>query len=146
SRLHMGNRLQAIHVLGIATIPILAVVMLGFRSNLPDSHSTYPAIRILQTTDVVLVFATALIGVVLHRISQDVAGGEMATFLRCLVFYLLLRPVTFVARSLFTDFGPPGAMLFFIAAGGAAQWMFALAIFHRWRLTQRVAQLAERYS
>jgi RNA polymerase sigma-70 factor (ECF subfamily) len=142
---HEISNMLRIHVVSIAVILVLVPAILVLREDLPDGRSIYLAIRLLQTADALLILASALAGVMLHRVSQEVEGGEMASALRYLVLYLILRPLTFVARVILANAAPSGFILVLVAFSGAAQWLLAIAIFYRWRLTQHLSELAKRY-
>jgi hypothetical protein len=145
SSFRMGTELRWIHKAAIAVSIILLPLVIVLRANLPDGRSIYPPIRLLQTADALLILASAIAGVLLHRISEQIGAGEMATALRYLVLYLILRPLAFVLRFVLADLAPPSMILLLVGFSGALQWLFAIAIFYRWRVTQHLSELAKRY-
>jgi hypothetical protein len=146
SAFRMGAGLRWIHKAAIAVIIILIPAVIVLRENLPDGHSIYPVIRVLQTADALLILASAVVGVLLHRIGEQIEAGELATALRYLVLFLILRPLLFVVRVAVADAVPPVVILFLVGFSGALQWLFVIAIFYRWRVTLHLSELAKRYS
>lgn len=107
-----------------------------------DARSVFPLVRQLQSFSPLLLAGPALISVVLHRISQELGGGQFAVSLRCLVVFLLMRLV-----SLFLGLygGVPGFTVAARIAWWSAASMFLLAVLYRWRVTVSAGQLAQRY-
>ena len=142
--LRMGVRLTAAHWAAVGAILVLAGLAFSMSGQLPDSGSVFPAIRFLQLLATLLIFAGALLGVVLHRISQEIGGGELAGSMRAIVAFLLLRPVIFVVRFSLAS-GNPGAAVILLSVANASVWLLTLGVIYRWRLTERAAEMAERY-
>ncbi len=138
----MGLRFRGgdIVVLGI----ILAFVpsIFSLREEMSDAQSVYPIIRHLQSASPVLLAAPALVALALHRISREMGGGQLATSLRCLVAFLLMRLLALFLGSY------PGVAAFTVASRTvwwSVGWLFLLAVFYRWRVTVSASELADRY-
>ena len=128
-------------VLVVAFVPSI----FSLRENLNDAGSAYLLIRRLQSASPLLLAAPALVGLVLHRISQEMGGGQLAIALRCLVASLLLRLAAMLVTVSPELHGISGLAVPATAAGWAAQWLFALGVAYRWRLTVAASALADRY-
>jgi hypothetical protein len=145
STFRMGIRLRWPHVLAIAAVLVLAPWFLTFRAGLPDGRSIYPAVRWLQSLEPVFLFASAIAAIVLHRISQEVEGGDMATSLHYIVGFVLLRGGAFAIRLSLGPLAPPVVVMLLIGLARASDWLLPLAFYYRWRVTQRSAEMADRY-
>jgi hypothetical protein len=141
----LGIRFRISDLIWIAAILAFVPYLFSWRENMVDAHSSYAFIRDLQSLSPVLLAAPALIALLLHRIEQEMAGGQLATSLRLVVAFLVLRLVAMLIMI------SPGlansATLQMIggAAGWIAIWLFTLAAAYRWRLTLSVRELTRRY-
>ncbi len=138
----MGLRFRRADALFIAIILAFVPSILSLRDEMFDRQSVYPIIRHLQVASPMLLAAPALVSLVLHRITQEMGGGPLATSLRCLVAFLVMRLL-----ALFLGLSP-GIPVFTVASRTvwwAAAWLFALAVFHRWQVTLAASELADRY-
>jgi hypothetical protein len=145
SRLRLGVRFLWTDWLAFAAVLAVTPQIRSLQLSLPDSGSAYAAIRFLQDADPLLIIASALTGVVLHRISREIQSGEMATALRYFVAFLILRPLLPVLRLLPGVQALPPVEFLLLGLGRAADWLFTLGVFHRWRFTQNAAELTARY-
>jgi hypothetical protein len=128
----------------IAALLITGVFwMWPLRAALNDARSVYPVVRNLQSASPVLLAIPALLGLVLHRISQEMGGGRLAVSLRYLVAFLGFRLAGLLMGT--TPQLSPYAALPATAAFHASSWLFALAVFYRCQLTVAAEDLARRY-
>jgi len=137
----LGIRFRTSDLVWVAATAILAFLPYLFSWG---GHSAYALIRPLQSLSPMLLAIPALIALLLHRIEQEMAGGQLATSLRLIVAFLVLRLVALIMIS-------PG-LAHFTAAGVIAGatgwisiWLFTLAAVYRWRLTLSVRELTRRY-
>jgi hypothetical protein len=138
-RFHLRDAALPLVILG------LMVAVLPHRQELWDDRSVYPIIRYMQWSSPIVLALPALIGLALQRIGEEMDGGEFAASLRLLVWSLLLR-----LASLLTTFTPALKGVEVVAIAGtaafwAAPWLFALAVVHRWRITESLHELGDRY-
>jgi hypothetical protein len=129
---------------GVLLAGILAFVpaILSLREGMHDARSAYAWVRYLQAASPVLLAAPALVAVVLHRIRQEMGGGEMSASMRYLAAFLVVRLVSLWLGLLA---GVPAATVLSRTLWWAAPWLFLLAVWRRWQVTVFAAQLAERY-
>jgi hypothetical protein len=141
----LGLRFRRTDWLWFALILAFVPVIFSARENLLDSHSSYAVIRHLQAASPVLLAVPALIAVVLHRIRQEMGGGQLATSLRLMVAFLVLRLValSFLGSPFHEHFPAIGALS--QACGWAAPWLFPLAAVQRWKVTVSASALVARY-
>lgn len=129
---------------GLLLVAILAFVpaILSLREGMHDAQSAYTVIRRLQAASPILLAAPAALSVVLHRIRQEMGGGRLATSLRYLAAFLVMRLVS-LWLGLLPEAGP--ATVLSRTLWWAAPWLFVLAVWHRWQVTVSAAELAARY-
>jgi hypothetical protein len=140
----LGIRFRISDLIWIAAILAFVPYLFSWRENMVDARSSYAFIRDLQSLSPMLLAAPALIALLLHRIEQEMAGGQLATSLRLVVAFLVLRLVAMLimispALNLTTPRIIGGA------AGWSSIWLFTLAAAYRWRLTLSVRELTRRY-
>ncbi|HXG31784.1 MAG TPA: hypothetical protein VNJ11_00345 [Bryobacteraceae bacterium] len=138
----MGVRFRLSDGLLLAGILAFVPAILSLREGMHDARSAYAWIRYLQAASPALLAAPALVAVVLHRIRQEMGGGEMSASMRYLAAFLVVRLVSLWLGLL------PGAPLATVLSRTlwwAAPWLFLLAVWRRWQVTVFAAQLAERY-
>jgi hypothetical protein len=141
----LGLRFRRSDVVWIIVILAFVPSIFSLRENLADSRSAYALIRHIQSASPLLLAAPALVGLALHRTSQEMGGGQLATSLRFMVVFLLLRLFALLVSVSPGLAGIPGIAVGAQAAGWAAPWLFPLAAVHRWRLTIAASNLADRY-
>ena len=72
------------------------------------------------------------------------AGGQLATSLRLIVVFLVIRLIALAANS--PDIASPVASQVIVRASGwSSIWFFALAAAYRWRVTLAIRELTSRY-
>ncbi|HLX46384.1 MAG TPA: hypothetical protein VKR43_23215 [Bryobacteraceae bacterium] len=141
----LGSRFRTSDAIWIAAVVAFVPYLFSLRENMVDAKSPYVLIRQLQSLSPVLLAAPALIALLLHRIEQDMRGGQLANSLRLVVAYLVLRLVAMLIMI------SPGLMNLALprmiagAAGWGAIWLFTLAAAYRWRLTLSARELIRRY-
>jgi hypothetical protein len=138
----MGVRFRLSDGALLAGILAFVPAVLSLREGMHDARSAYAWIRSLQAASPVLLAAPALVAVVLHRIRQEMGGGEMSASMRYLAAFLVVRLVS-LWLGLLPD--APAATVLSRTLWWAAPWLFLLAVWRRWQVTVFAAQLAERY-
>jgi hypothetical protein len=143
--LGMGIRFEWADLVWAALIIAFVPFIISARENMQDARSAWPLIRHLQSASPVLLAVPALLAVVLHRIRQEMGGGQMALAFRLLIAFLLLRLVALSASvtAIRTDF--PVLSAIGQAGGAAAIWLFPMAALKRWQMTVAASELARRY-
>jgi len=102
-------------------------------------------IRHLQSASPVLLAVPALLAIVLHRIRQEMGGGQMAVVFRLLIAFLLLRLIALSASVTAIRVEFPILSALGQASGAAAVWLFPMAALKRWHMTISASELARRY-
>jgi hypothetical protein len=137
----LGVRFRRSDPIWIAVIGILAFVPYLFSWR---AVSGYAIIYPLVSLSPLLLAVPLLIALLLHRIEQEMGGGQLATSLRLIVAFLLMRLVALTMNS-------PALASFTVSkilvgvSGWTSIWFFALAAAYRWRLTLSVRELTYRY-
>ena len=131
---------MAIAVAAAITVMLIPLTM---SAAAPDGFRP-PLIRDLRLLDPLLVGIFAIVAVVLNRTRRDMQGGPLAVSLYYVIGFVAVRllgqlvpllPIPGIARI----------QLPFVAASLASDWLFALVVFHRWRLTGQAEELASHY-
>lgn len=138
----MGLRFRAADVLVLAVILAFVPSILSLREEMSDAQSVYPIIRHLQSASPLLLAIPALVSLVLHRISQEMGGGQLALSLRCMVAFLLMRMLALLL-GLFP--GVPALTVASRTVWWSTAGLFLLAVFYRWQVTLSASELADRY-
>ena len=138
----MGLRFRGADVLVLGIIIAFVPSILSLRDEMSDAQSVYPVIRHLQSASPLLLAAPALVSLALHRIGQEMGGGQLAVSLRCMVAFLLMR---LLALFLGLYPGVPAVTIASRTVWWAAAWLFLLAVSYRWRVTLSASELAARY-
>ena len=141
----LGIRFRVSDLVWIAAILAFVPYLFSWRENMVDARSSYAFIRDLQSLSPVLLAAPALIALLLHRIEQEMAGGQLATSLRLVVAFLVLRLVAMLINISPSLAKLPALQMIGGAAGWIAIWLFTLAAAYRWRLTLSARELSRRY-
>jgi hypothetical protein len=128
-------------VLILCSVPFI----FSLRDGMNDSQSVYPFIRGLQSLSPLLLAAPAVAGLALHRLTQEIGGGQLATSLRYLVASLLIRLLALMIGASPLLSGFPVVAVLGNAAFWGSHWLFLIGITRRWRMTQSASELAERY-
>jgi hypothetical protein len=110
----------------IGRIVAFVPLTLSVRENLADARSAYPLIRHLQSASPILLAAPALVGIVLHRIRQEMGGGQLATSLRFMLAFLVVRLAVLLVGNLPIRDEFPSLLIATQAASWAAPWLFPL--------------------
>jgi hypothetical protein len=137
----LGIRYRTSDLVWVAATAILAFLPYLFSWG---ANSSYALIRPLQSLSPMLLAVPALIALLLHRIEQEMAGGQLATSLRLIVAFLVLRLVALIMISPSIASLPVPRMIAG-AAGWVSIWLFTLAAAYRWRLTLSARELTRRY-
>jgi len=145
SAIGLGVRFRRTDLLWVAVIVAFVPLTLSVRENLADARSAYPLIRHLQSASPILLAAPALVGIVLHRIRQEMGGGQLATSLRFMLAFLVVRLAVLLVGNLPIRDEFPSLLIATQAASWAAPWLFPIAAVKRWNLTVSADALAERY-
>jgi hypothetical protein len=137
----LGIRFRTSDLVWVAATAVLAYLPYLFSWG---ADSSYALIRPLQSLSPMLLAVPALIALLLHRIEQEMAGGQLAAFLRLTVAFLVLRLIRLILISP-SMAQRPTAMLIGTATGWFSIWLFTLAAAYRWRFTLSVRELTRRY-
>lgn len=140
----LGPRFRFNDIILLAVILVLVPWIFSQRADLGDSGSAYRLVRLLQSCSPMLLAAPAIVGLVLHRISQEMGSGHLAFSLRYLVAFLVLRLAALVVGSFPAFSGWPPAEVATSAVYTGAPWLFVLGVAWRWRLTLSAGQAVER--
>ena len=143
--LGMGVRFQWIDLLWTALILAFVPFIINSHENMQDAHSAWPFIRDLQSASPVLLAVPALLAVVLHRIRQEMGGGQLAVVFRLFIAFLLLRLVALSASVTAIKIEFPILAAVGQASGAAAVWLFPMAALKRWQMTLSASELTRRY-
>lgn len=143
--LGMGVRFQWMDLVWAALILAFVPLIINSHENMQDAHSAWPLIRYLQSASPVLLAVPALLGVVLHRIRQEIGGGQLAVVFRLFIAFLLLRLVALSASVTAIRIELPVLAAIGEASGAAAVWLFPMAALKRWQMTVAASELARRY-
>jgi hypothetical protein len=143
--LGMGVRFHWMDLLWAALILAFVPFIINSHENMQDAHSAWPFIRHLQSASPVLLAVPALLAVVLHRIRQEMGGGQLAVVFRLFIAFLLLRLVALSASVTTMRIEFPVLAAIGQASGAAAVWLFPMAALKRWQMTLSASELARRY-
>ncbi len=138
----IGLRFHVADYFLLGLILALVPLILSQQQGMVDSHSAYSFVRRLQSASPGLLAVPAAVSLVLHRISREIGGGQLAQSLRLLALFLLMRMLS-LFLSLFPDW--PILTVASRTTFWATPWMFLLAVFYRWQLTVSASELARRY-
>lgn len=138
----IGLRFRMADYLLLGLILALVPLILSQQQEMVDSRSAYSFIRRLQAASPGLLAVPAAVSLILHRISQEIGGGQLAFSLRLLAVFLLMRMLS-LFLSLFPDW--PVLTVASRTTFWVTPWMFLLAVYYRWRLTVAATELAQRY-
>lgn len=139
----LGLRFRAIDLFIAVALAGIGWKIWMLRDLMNDAHSIYPFIRVLQSASPAILLIPALLGLVLHRISQEMGKGQLSQSLTLLVLFLSFRMCGLLAGLspvLSPYAGMPAMSAFF-----GASWLFALAVFHRLQMTVSVEGMVRRY-
>ena len=143
ARLHLG-RLRAPDWLAVAAIAIATPALFALRDSGSLASIRSPVIVQLQYLDPVLIACCAIAGIILLRTGRDVGGGGLtASF-----FYIGAFGLVRLAALLIPLLPAPGMQWIeppFTAASLASDWLIALAVWRRWRVTVEATELVKQY-
>jgi hypothetical protein len=129
----------------VGGIAALLIGLMTFREGLTEAQSPYLSSRYLQLSGLVLLALVSAVSVVLHRMAAKMGGGRLATVLRVLTLYALLRSALVLLGALHPErFISPSMNIlrgyFFELGWQAALWLPALAAAYRAELTVHAAR------
>jgi len=133
SRLGLG-RLRTPDWLAIGAIGIVTPALFVLRASGPLTAARSIVIVQMQRLDPVVIAFWAVAGVMLLRVSRDVGGGGMAASFSYIGAFGLVRLGALLVPLLPVP-GIRWIQVPFIAASLGSDWLIALAVFHRWRVT-----------
>ncbi len=122
----------------------MAPTVLWFRDELADAQSSYLLIRYLQYLNPVIMAAPAAVSIPLYRVSRQMGGGMLATSLHIMMLSIVLRIVLHV-RIIPALGALPAVVTLHSMLSPNTNWLFALAVVYRWRLTQDALQSSESF-
>jgi hypothetical protein len=137
----LGSRFKSSDLVWIGILAILAFVPYLFSWR---AQSSYALIRPILSLSPLLLTIPALLALLLHRIEQEMGGGQLATSLRLIVTFLLSRLIALAVNSpALSSFVTSRVIV--NATAWASIWFFTLAAAYRWRLTLSIRELTSRY-
>ena len=143
--LGFGLRFRLIDVALMGMILCLAIWIWSLRSGLADASSPLAAVRVLQLLSPPLIAGSALLAVVLLRVSEEMDGGSLAVSLRYLVAFLVIRiALLALAVTPGTRISPAWSVVG-SAVSSSYTWLFVLGVGHRWNVTASAKDLQQRY-
>jgi hypothetical protein len=143
ARLRLG-RLHAPDWFAVAAIAIATPALSTLREIGPLAAIRSAVIVQLQYLDPVLIACCAIAGIVLLRTGRDVGGGGLTASFFYIGAFGLVRLAALVVPLLPVPgiewIEPP-----FTAASLASDWLIALAVWRRWRVTVEATELVKQY-
>jgi len=145
----LGFEIERRDWLTMTGIAVLLIALMSFREGLTEAQSPYLSSRYLQQSGLVLLALVSAVSIVLQRMAAGMGGGQLATALRMLTLYALLRAALVLLGALHPErFISPAANIlrvyFFELGWQTALWLPALAAAYRAELTVHAArELAE---
>jgi hypothetical protein len=140
SSIGLGSRFRWSDLAWVAAAAILAAIPYLFSWQTHASGLIRPIVSLSPP----LLAAPALLTLLLHRIEQEMGGGQLATSLRLIVTFLILRLLALTGNSpAIAEF--TASQVVVGAAGWTSIWFFTLAAAYRWRLTVSIRELTFRY-
>ena len=137
----LGSRFKFSDLVWIGILAILAFVPYLFSWRAQSSDALILPIMSLSP---LLLTIPALLALLLHRIEQEMGGGQLATSLRLIVTFLLSRLIALAVNSpALSSFVTSQVIV--NATAWASIWFFTLAAAYRWRLTLSIRELTSRY-
>lgn len=130
----LGFRATALDWVLFAILIVSVPVTFSLRDTLPDAHSPYAVIRFFQSLSPILLAAVAIPAVLLHRITLQLEGGQLAGILRLLVAFAYLRAILLLIGRFLDPSQHSLAVQLVGSFFGVPAWLFALAAFRQWRL------------
>jgi hypothetical protein len=137
----LGVRFRRSDPIWIAVMAILAFVPYLFSWRAVPGYSV---IHPLVSLSPLLLAVPVLIALLLHRIEQEMGGGQLATSLRLIVASLLMRLVALTMNSPALASFKVSQVIVGVSAWTSI-WFFTLAAAYRWRLTLSIRELTSRY-
>jgi hypothetical protein len=98
-RIGLGFRIERRDYAAMAGGAALFLTLLLFHEDLSQGQSPYLLSRILQPLGLGLLGVTSAFGLALHRYAVQMGDGRLATVMRWLMVYVLLRGVLVLLRS-----------------------------------------------
>lgn len=143
SSVGLGFKLERRDYVFIGGILLLLVALLSYREALTEANSPILTARYLQQIGLILLSLSAATSIALHRMAQQMGGGQLAVVLRMLSLYTCLRLVFVLLQAFIrTEFPFLNHYYgFFIDLGWLVMpWLAALASAYRTELTAYAAQ------
>ena len=126
----------------LLAVVAMAPTVLWFRYELADAQSSYLLIRYLQYLNPVIMAAPAAVSIPLYRVSRQMGGGTLATSLHIMMLAIVLRIVLHV-RIVPALAALPAVVTLHSMLSPNTNWLFALAVVYRWRLTADALQATQ---
>jgi hypothetical protein len=142
----LGFRIENRDYAAIAGLFALISLLFVFREGLTQAQSPYSISRYLQLIGLGLLSLSAAASIVLHRMATQMDGGKLATALRLLALYTLMRGVLVLTEALkeldLPEFSGLDRIpvLFFHLGWQAVPWIAALAAAYRAEMTVHAAE------
>ena len=139
-------RLRWTDIFWIAAILAIVISILLQRENLSDAASPFPLLALLQALSPVLLSVSAVVIVLLYRLSCQMGHGEYAAFLTLMVLFFAARMLALLVRVSPVISQNDFLAVPIVAMSGGGSWLFALAILRRWELSKSADKLAWRFT
>jgi hypothetical protein len=133
-KLGLGFRVGRRDWAAMAGVAALFLTLLVFREDLSQGQSPYQASRVLQPLGLMLLGLVSACGLVLHRYAVQMGDGRLASVMRWLMLYVLLRGVLVFTRNVLT----PKLPLALDSPADLDEWAFDVL----WQVVQWSAAMA----
>ena len=139
-RLGLG-RLRRMDWIAIGVLIAVTPLLYLLRQNAPVTPYRLPLLIAVQQFDPILIVGSVIAGILLLRIGRDLEGGSLSVSFRHMMFFGIAR----LAALLVVLFPIGVAAAPFTAASLASDWLIAIAVYYRWRLTSQANEMAKEY-
>jgi len=141
----LGFEIERRDWLTMSGIAALLIALITFREGLTEAQSPFASSRYLQQSGLILLALASAVSIVLQRMAAKMGGGWLATALRLLTLFALLRVALVLLGALHPErfISPSMNVLrgyFFELGWQAALWLPALAAAYRAELTVHAAR------
>ncbi len=136
-RIGLGFKIEPRDYVAMLAVAALFLTLLVLREDLSQGRSPYMMSRVLQPAGLMLLGVISAFGLVLHRYALIMGDGRLAIVMRWLMFYVLLRGVLVLARSVLS----PTLPLLLDSPSDIDDWVFDLL----WQVVHWTAAMAAAY-
>jgi hypothetical protein len=133
-RIGLGFRIERRDWAAMALVAVLFLTLVLSRENLSQGQSPYLIARVMQPVGLALLAVVSAFGLVMHRYAVQMGDGRLASVMRWLMVYVLLRGVLVLLRS----FLSPKLPLTLDSPSELEAWAFDVL----WQVVQWTAAMA----